>query len=139
MSEGDIRLPKASGAALSGVKEVGTAAGDDPEEPLSRIVQLVNEKYGTEWTPADQLFLDQIKEEALADRSLMESARVNTEENFRFRFDKVLENKFMDRMDQNSAIFERFMSDAAFQQAVTRYLLKQVMSAARAEPAGAEP
>ena len=135
MSEGDIRLPQKGGAAIRGIKDVGTAAGDDPEEPLSRIVELVNQKYGTEWTPADQLFLDQIKEEALADEGLVQSALVNTEENFSFKLDKVVDEKFMDRMDQNAAIFERFMSDPEFHAAVKKYLLKHVYKAAR-EAAG---
>lgn len=133
--DGAIVLPKKGGVAVRGMTDVGTAAGDDPEERLSRIVELVNEKFGTEWTPADQLFLDQITEENLRDEELMDSARVNTEDNLRLKFNKILEQKFIDRMDQNGAIFERFMGDKEFQDAVTRYLLRKVVDSAKEKAA----
>ncbi len=82
---------------------------------------------------ADQLFLDQIDEENLQGEELMASARVNTEGNLRLKFNKILEQKFVDRMDQNGAILERFMGDKDFQEAVTRYLLRCVMDAAAGE------
>jgi type I restriction enzyme R subunit len=131
ISEAPIELAKKGGATVKGLTDVGTASGDDPEEPLSKIVELVNEKYGTEWTPADQLFLDQIHEENMLDEDLLDSARVNTEENLRYKFDRILERKFLDRMDQNGAIFERFVKDPQFQDAVTRYLLRKVVMEAK--------
>lgn len=133
--DGAIVLPKRGGVAVRGMTDVGTAAGDDPEERLSRIVELVNEKFGTEWTPADQLFLDQITEENLRDEELMDSARVNTEDNLRLKFNKILEQKFIDRMDQNGAIFERFMGDKEFQDAVTKYLLRKLVDGAKEKAA----
>lgn len=133
--DGAIVLPKKGGVAVKGMTDVGTAAGDDPEERLSRIVELVNEKFGTEWTPADQLFLDQIMEENLRDEELMDSARVNTEDNLRLKFNKILEQKFIDRMDQNGAIFERFMGDKEFQDAVTKYLLRKLVDGAKEKAA----
>lgn len=134
MHEGDIVLPKKAGATVKGITDVGTAAGEDPEEALSRIIELVNDKFGTEWTPADQLFLDQIVEENRRDEELMESARVNSEENMMLKFPKIVEGRFIDRHDQNSAMFERIMGDPLLKDAVTRYLLKQVFKAARASP-----
>lgn len=131
ISDGGIQLEKKGGASVRGIVDVGTASGDDPEELLSKIVELVNEKYRTEWTPADQLFIEQIKEETLADDELMESARVNTEDNFRFKLDKALEAKFIDRMDQNTAIFEKFMGDRDFQKAVRLYLMRKVYERVR--------
>jgi len=133
-SETGIALPKKGGATVRGMVDVGTAAGEDPEALLSRIVEIVNEKFGTEWTPADQLFIDQIHEENLRDEDLLDSARVNTEDNLRLKFDRILEQKFVDRIDQNGAIFERFMSDKQFQDAVTRYLLKKVVREAGSRP-----
>ena len=39
---------------------------------------------------------------------------VNSLENFGFVFDKALEGKFIDRMDQNQEIFARYMNDRRF-------------------------
>ena len=34
---------------------------------LSELIDVLNERFGTDFKPADQLFLDSVKEEALAD------------------------------------------------------------------------
>ncbi|MFC7137299.1 hypothetical protein ACFQRB_14260 [Halobaculum litoreum] len=68
---------------------------------LSRIVDRINEELGTDFTDADQLFLDQLKEDALEDDRLRRSAQVNNMENFALEFDDALTNMFIDRMDQN--------------------------------------
>ena len=45
---------------------------------------------------------------------------VNSLENFGYVFDKALEDKFIDRMDQNQEIFARYMNDKDFQKARER-------------------
>jgi type I restriction enzyme, R subunit len=74
----------------------------------------VNQRFGTEFKPADQLFLDQIREGAVADTHIQQAAIANSRENFKYVFDKAVEGKFIDRMDQNPEIFARYMNDPAF-------------------------
>jgi type I restriction enzyme, R subunit len=62
---------------------------------------------------------------------------VNSLENFKYVFDKALEGKFIDRMDQNQEIFARYMNDPAFAKAVAEFLRNQVYEQIRAET-GAE-
>ena len=54
-------------------------------------------------------------------------------ENFKYVFDKALEGKFIDRMDQNQEIFARYMNDPAFAKVVAEFLRKQVYEQIRAE------
>ncbi len=58
---------------------------------------------------------------------------VNSLENFKYVFDKALEGKFIDRMDQNQEIFARYMNDPAFAKVVAEFLRKQVYEQIRAE------
>ena len=51
--------------------------------------------------------------------------------------DKALEDKFIDRMDQNQEIFTRYMNDKDFQQLVSEWLRKQVYDQVRAQEPGA--
>ncbi len=55
-----------------------------------------------------------------------QAALAYTMENFKFAFDKALEGLFIDRVDQNEAIFARYMNDNEFQQVVANFLLRQV-------------
>jgi hypothetical protein len=58
---------------------------------------------------------------------------VNSLENFKYVFDKALEGKFIDRMDQNQEIFARYINDPAFAKVVAEFLRKQVYEQIRAD------
>jgi type I restriction enzyme R subunit len=105
---------------------VGTSANNEERIELSRLIDVVNEQFGTDFKPADELFFSQISEEGLADSSLQQAALVNSVDNFKFVFDKALEGLFIDRMDQNQEIFARYMNDRQFQEIVAATLLRQV-------------
>lgn len=57
---------------------VGTAEGEGPWVPLSQLVGVLNERFGTDFKPADQLFFDSIKEDAVSDSGLRQAAMANT-------------------------------------------------------------
>ncbi|ARS89329.1 type I restriction endonuclease subunit R [Natrarchaeobaculum aegyptiacum] len=123
--EGSIELDS-SGGGVSSPTETGTGSQDDEEVELSTIVEKINEKLGTDFTEADQLFLDQIKEDALEDDHIRRSAQVNTKENFALEFDDVLTGMFIDRMDQNQDLFAKFMDNEEVQEAITKHLRREV-------------
>jgi len=126
ISEGTINLRQGDPGTVSGPTSVGTSANNEEKIELSRLIDVVNERFGTDFKPADELFFSQIREEALADSSLQQAALVNSIDNFKFVFDKALEGLFIDRMDQNQEIFARYMNDRQFQEIVAATLLRQV-------------
>ena len=54
--------------------------------PLSQLIDLVNERFGTDFNQADQLFFDQIVEAAMADDGLRQAAAVNPGDKFELVF-----------------------------------------------------
>jgi len=138
ISEGAIALQAGAGGEVKGPTALGTGLPRDEEIELSRLIDLLNERLGTDFKPADQLFLDSVREDALADDSLRQAALANTLENFKYVFSKALEGLFIDRMEQNEEIFARFMSDKDFQQLVEEHLRRQVYDQVHAEHAGQE-
>jgi type I restriction enzyme R subunit len=125
MIEGGINLKVGEAPIIFGPREVGTGQVDEEVE-LSTLIQLLNERFGTEFTVADQLFFDQVKETAVANEELQEAAKANTLENFAYVFDKMLERLFVERMDGNEEIFTRLMNDDEFKQLASRHLVKEV-------------
>jgi len=123
--EGSIELDS-SGGGVSSPTETGTGSQEDEKVELSTIVERINEELGTDFTKADQLFLDQIKEDALKDDHLRQSAQVNSRENFALEFDDVLTEMFIDRMDQNQELFAKFMDNEEVQEAITKHLRREV-------------
>jgi len=126
ISEGSISLRDGKADPLDGPREVGSGLVREQPLPLSRLIDVINERFGTDFTDADQLFFDQIVEAALADEGLQQAARANPEEKFALVFNRVLESLFVERMEQNEDIFARFMSDKGFQQIVASWLVSEV-------------
>ena len=105
--------------------EVGTGILREDAVPLSRLVDIINDRFGTEFNQADQYFFDQIIETAITDEDIIKAADVNPEEKFELVFKTLLQNLFVERIDQNEDIFARFMNDASFQKLVTGWLAAQ--------------
>lgn len=122
ISEGSISLGDGQANRLDGPSEVGTGVLHEEAVPLSRLIDVVNDRFGTDFNQADQLFFDQIVEAAISDTALRQAAAVNPGDKFELVFKNLLEALFVERMDQNEEIFARFMNDKSFQKAVTGWL-----------------
>ncbi|MBX3376894.1 MAG: type I restriction endonuclease subunit R [Phycisphaeraceae bacterium] len=138
ISEGSIVLEPGAGGELKGPTAVGTGMSGDEEVELSQLIDILNERFGTDFKPADQLFLDSVREDAVANEALRQAASANSIENFKFVFGKALEGLFIDRMEQNEEIFARFMNEPNFQRLVEEHLRRQVYEQIRSEQAGGE-
>lgn len=126
ISEGSIRPDPRTRATVDGPTEVGTRSAESERIQLSRLIDILNDRFGTEFQPGDQLFLDSVQEDALADPAIREAALVNTEENFGYMFLRALDRLFIDRMEQNEEITGRFMNDLEFRDLVGKALLRSV-------------
>ena len=122
ISEGSISLSKEYARALDGPTEVGSGQAVREPVPLSRLIDLVNDRFGTDFNQADQLFFDQLVEAAVSDEGLKQAAIVNPGDKFELVFKNLLETLFVERMDQNEDIFVRFMNDVPFQKTVTAWM-----------------
>lgn len=131
ISEGSIDLSKGEPEPLKGPTEVGTKSSKDEKVQLSLLVDKLNERFGTEFNKADELFFDQVAEAAILNDRLREAAKANTLENFNPVFEKMLEGLFIERMEGNEEIFTKLMNDDKFRDVAAGYLVKEVYSRIR--------
>lgn len=126
ISENNIVMENQGVYELEGGGEAGIRMSKEEETALSEIINVLNKKFGTEFSTADKLYFDQIYEELILDENLGLQAKSNTMENFKYGF----EDKFMDttisRMEQNQDIFTKMMNDKEFGNIVKDYMLKKV-------------
>jgi len=73
-SEGSISLAPGDHGAVKAPTAVGTGADHHEQIELSRLIDIVNQRFGTEFKPADQLFFDQIREETVPDTQIRSSS-----------------------------------------------------------------
>ena len=107
----------------------GEGAGSQQQldlEHLSSIVEVLNERFGTDLTDVDKLLFDQFEETWVADEELSDQAQNNSIENFRLVFDRKFLQTIVTRMDANSDIFKRILDDDEFRDLLGDYYLKKV-------------
>jgi type I restriction enzyme R subunit len=124
-AEQDISLSEGEGE-LPGFR--GDATGPEHEAEkvkLSDLVDQLNERFGTSFAKADQLYFDQLEESMAEDEELAKQAQANTLENFKFGFAEF-EEKVIDRRESNEELFTRILEDEQFSGAVREYLLERV-------------
>ena len=125
ISEGSISLRDGDARRLDGPSEVGSGMVRERPIALSQLIDIVNERFGTDFNAADQLFFDQIVQAAMTDEALRQAAAVNPGDKFELVFRNLLEDLFVERMDQNEEIFVRYMNDPAFRQIVSAWMASE--------------
>ena len=126
VSEGTIDLSQGEADPLKGPTDVGTGRRRIQTSLCPRLLTQLNERFGTDFTEADQLFFDQVRATAERDEKIVEAAKANSEANFSAYFGRVLDDLFIQRMDGNEEIFNRVMSDKQFRAVAQDHLTQEV-------------
>jgi type I restriction enzyme R subunit len=125
--EGSAALQTGETKPVYGPGEVGTGrAKEDKKTPLSAIIEIINERFGTNWVEGDKPFLEQIVGDMVQDDKLVEQARVNSKEQFRQVFTYQVMTAFVNRQDRNEKIINEFMSNQEVREMVIDALLDEV-------------
>lgn len=111
---------------LKGPTDVGTGKGQDEVVALSRLIDVLNERFGGDFTQADEFFFNQIQQQAVEDETLRQAAKVNSFEDFKSLLRDTLNGLMIDRMDDNAAIFTRMMTDEEFNSVTFEWLAEKI-------------
>lgn len=121
---------------IDGVKsptDIGTKKSKDEKASLSEIIQVLNERFGTEFTDEDRLFFEQIKEKATKHPNIISTALANPLDKFELGIRKLIEELMIQRMGENDKIVTRYMDDRNFQSAAFTILAREIFNTIRAE------
>jgi len=98
------------------------------DRPCSPETPVLNERFGTDFTSADELFWEQVRADTAADETVRDAGEANTLENFAHVFDRKLEELVISRMDRNNNQVVKFLDDPDVRESVTRLMRNQVYS-----------
>ncbi len=125
ISEGSISLDPETGEIVQ--YPPGGGKPPEPNEvPLSSLVDTLNERFGTNFTDADQLLFDQFEADWIANQNLGDQARSNDLENFALVFAREFMRTVVTRMDANDEIYKRILDDQPLQDAVKHHYARSV-------------
>ena len=126
IKDGSIDLVAGEEGELDGLTEAGIKRGKEDKAALSEIIDVLNDRFGTEFEEADRLFFEQIETELMQDAKLQTQARVNKLDTFKYAFEEIFIDKLIDRMDQNQEIFEKITEDQSFGGLVKELMMKKI-------------
>lgn len=126
IKEGSIDLVKGEDGELDGLSEAGIKRAKEEKARLSEIIDVLNERFGTEFEEADKLFFEQIEAELIQDEKLQTQAKANKIDTFKYAFEDMFLNKLIERMDQNQDIFDKIIENKSFGNLVKELMLKKV-------------
>ena len=129
---GAIELKEGEAEGVRSPTDVGTGKAKDEKIPLSEIIKVLNERFGTNFTDEDRLFFEQIKERAVKHKQIIQTALVNPLDKFQLGVRKLIEGLMIQRMSENDKIVTRYMDDQEFQNASFPILAKEIFDAVHA-------
>ncbi|MDA8239028.1 MAG: type I restriction endonuclease [Nitrospiraceae bacterium] len=112
---GAIALEEGAPYGVKSPTDVGTGKAKDEKAPLSEIIRVLNERFGTDFTEEDRLFFEQIKEKASTHPQIISTAMANPLDKFQLGIRKLIEEIMIQRMAENDKIVTRYMDDKDFQ------------------------
>ncbi|HYN08080.1 MAG TPA: RNA-binding domain-containing protein [Vicinamibacterales bacterium] len=124
---GSIALERQSGQLAPMKTKERHRPGDEEVEPLSRIIQELNDRFGLNLGPEHRVTLGQMMSRLDHDPALETSARVNTRENVRLTFDHKVDEAIQEIVDSNFDLYKRITDDKAFGELVKDFLFNQYL------------
>ena len=86
----------------------------DVQEALSKIIEELNERFGTDFTEDDKVFIRQLEEHLESHTGLEASIRVNPPENARLTFEHVVHDQVQEMIDANFKFYKQITDDEDF-------------------------
>jgi type I restriction enzyme R subunit len=93
---------------------------------LLEILEILNQRFNTDFTDADQYFFQQIEEELFQNQSLSQKAKNNSLQNFKSSFDEIFLSKLIERMEDNQELFTKIIDNPELGEVVKNWMLKKI-------------
>jgi type I restriction enzyme R subunit len=123
---GEINLREGEPECVKSPTDVGTGKAKDEKAPLSEIIKVLNDRFGTEFTEEDRLFFEQIREKAKNSDKVVKLRQANPFDKFQLGLRQMIEELMIQRMSDNDKIVTRYMDDKEFGDAAFGVLSKSI-------------
>ncbi len=125
-SSGKIELARGVGG-LEPMKTKKSSFSQDEIEALSAIIEELNQRFGTDFSEEDKVFIKQLEERLAVDQSLVNSVKVNSRENARLTFDIVVNDRLQEMIDSNFKFYAQITDKPDFSKMFMDWLFDRFM------------
>lgn len=123
---GEIVLREGEPVGVKSPTDVGTGKAKEEKAPLSEIIKVLNDRFGTNFTDEDRFFFEQIREKAATNDQVIKLRQANPFDKFQLGLQKLIDDLMIQRMSENDKIVTRYMDDKAFGDAAFAVLSKSI-------------
>jgi type I restriction enzyme R subunit len=131
--EGNIDLPGGAYVIEPMKPKGGKGPGGEELEPLSQIIKELNDRFGTDFTDEDKVFIRQLEEKLTQDAALENSVKVNTRENARLTFDIVVNDRLQEMIDSNFAFYKQITDNRDFAKTLLDWLFDRYIASKQSQ------
>ncbi|MDI3503783.1 MAG: type restriction enzyme subunit [Candidatus Cloacimonadota bacterium] len=124
--EGSIDLSDGEEVKVKSPTDTGTRKAKEEDKPLSDIIETLNERFGTDFSEADRLFFEQIKETAMLDEGVLKTAAANPLDKFELGIEQIIKDLMIKRLKENDKMVSRYMDDEKFQKVIFGIMAKEI-------------
>jgi len=112
---------------LKPIEGLGTGKGAGEEkEFLSRIIDEVNERFGTDFTEGDKVFFAELQTRLAGNETLSQSAKTNTKEALKLVFAHIFEDQLHTMVESNFDIYKKIVENAEFGKFIKEKMFEEV-------------
>jgi type I restriction enzyme R subunit len=130
---GDIEVREGEPEGVKSPTDVGTGRAKEEKAPLSEIIQVLNDRFGTSFTEEDRFFFEQIREKAATNDQVVKLRQANPFDKFQLGLKQLIEDLMVQRMADNDKLVTRYMDDRDFGSAAFGVLSKAIYDSIPAE------
>jgi type I restriction enzyme, R subunit len=123
---GEIVLREGEPEGVKSPTDVGTGKAKEEKAPLSEIIKVLNDRFGTQFNEEDRFFFEQIREKAATNEQVIKLRQANPFDKFQLGLQKLVDDLMIQRMSENDKIVTRYMDDKAFGDAAFAVLSKSI-------------
>jgi type I restriction enzyme R subunit len=123
----DLSLDQGSEEPLTPAININSSTGRmDDSELLSRLIEALNERFGTNLTDADRVWFEQQQLHHANNPELKEVAIANDYDNFAMFFEPKIETDLIERHEANEDLFKAFFNQPDFKKMMTEALSRSL-------------
>jgi len=124
---GRINIPRGKGGLEPTGSKGREDAGPEELEPLSAIIKELNERFGTDFSGKDRVFIEKLEAKLRDDEALALSVMVNRQENARLTFDHVANDKLQEMVDTDYKFYKQVNDNGEFAKALFDWLFERYL------------
>jgi type I restriction enzyme R subunit len=112
----------------SAIYSVGTGKPSTENiEPLSKIIQEINQRFGTDFSENERVFIEYLENKLDGSEPMKASFKVNSHENVKLTFNNLASDMMQDMIETNFSFYKQFTDDAEFKDLLLGFLFNRFM------------